>query len=70
MCTQTTRTSKCYDWFEQYLEKDYDRNKDYSEGLFGTKDEYDVEEFLTTTLEEATERKYEYIFKKLESQFS
>ncbi|MEO5968422.1 MAG: class I SAM-dependent methyltransferase [Bdellovibrionia bacterium] len=66
ICTQTTRTSKCYDWFEQYLEKNYDRNKDYSEGLFGTKDEYNAEEFLNTTLEEATERKYEYIFKKLE----
>jgi cyclopropane fatty-acyl-phospholipid synthase-like methyltransferase len=66
LCSQTTRTSKCYDWFEQYLEKNYDRNKDYSEGVFGTSDEYVESEYTKTSLEEATERKYEYIFKKLD----
>jgi cyclopropane fatty-acyl-phospholipid synthase-like methyltransferase len=55
---QAARTARCYDWFEQYLEKDYDRNKDYSEGIF--MDNYSM------TLEEATKNKYEYIFNKLE----
>ena len=55
---QTERTSNCYDWFEQYLEKDYDRNKDYSEGVF--EDNYKM------SLQEATENKYKYVFEKLE----
>ena len=64
--SQTTRTSRCYDWFEQYLEKNYDRNKDYSEGLFGKTDSYNEKDYFETNLEAATERKYEYIFNKLD----
>ena len=55
---QASRTATCYDWFEQYLENDYDRNKDYSEGIF--------ENNYSMTLQEATVNKYEYIFNKLE----
>jgi cyclopropane fatty-acyl-phospholipid synthase-like methyltransferase len=55
---QADRTAKCYDWFEQYLEKNYDRNKDYSEGIFLGN--------FSMSLSEATEKKYEYIFNKLQ----
>lgn len=55
---QTERTSNCYDWFEHYLMKDYDLNKDYSEGLFFGDS--------SLTIEEATLNKYDYIFDKLE----
>ena len=55
---QTWRTSNCYNWFEQYLEKDYDRNKDYSEGIF--------ENNWNMSLQNATINKYQYIFDKLE----
>jgi len=54
---QAARTATCYDWFEQYLEKNYDRNKDYSEGIFGGN--------FSMSLEEATINKYNYIYKKL-----
>lgn len=54
---QTERTTACYDWFEQYLVKDYDKNKDYSEGIF--EDDYSM------SLKEATENKYKYVFDKL-----
>ena len=66
LSSQTSRTSRCYDWFEQYLEENYDRNKDYSEGLFGAQDTYNEDDYKYTSLEEATERKYDYIYKKLE----
>ncbi len=55
---QTERTATCYNWFEQYLEKNYDRNKDYSEGVF--------ENNFSLTLDQATQKKYDYIFNKLE----
>ena len=54
---QTERTATCYNWFEQYLEKNYDRNKDYSEGIF--------EDNYAMSLQEATQNKYAYIFDKL-----
>lgn len=51
---QAERTVRCYDWFEQYLEKNYDKNKDYSEGIFN--DDY------TISLQDATLNKYKYIY--------
>ncbi len=54
---QTERTSNCYDWFEQYLEKNYDTNKDYSEGIFNNN--------YTMSAYEATINKYDHIFNKL-----
>ncbi len=57
--SQQERTSNCYDWFEHYLPQNYDKdlNKDYSESLF------DGNSGLT--IEAATLRKFDYIFREL-----
>ena len=55
---QTERTSVCYDWFEQYLIKDYDINKDYTEQYFNKK--YDI------SINQANTQKYDYMFDKLQ----
>ena len=56
---QTERTANCYNWFEHYFKKNYDKDKtiDYSESLFFGK--YD------TPVNIATKQKYDYIYKEL-----
>jgi cyclopropane fatty-acyl-phospholipid synthase-like methyltransferase len=57
--SQTERTSNCYDWFHNYLKKNYDKNEyiDYTESLF--LDRFDM------PIDKATTQKYEYIYRKL-----
>jgi cyclopropane fatty-acyl-phospholipid synthase-like methyltransferase len=57
---QTERTVNCYNWFEHYFDKEYDKIKfiDYSESIFF--DNYDISANM------ATENKYDYIYKELE----
>jgi cyclopropane fatty-acyl-phospholipid synthase-like methyltransferase len=56
---QTERTINCYNWFEHYIKKDYDKDDrfDYSESLFF--ENYDL------SGKEATMQKYNYIYKEL-----
>jgi cyclopropane fatty-acyl-phospholipid synthase-like methyltransferase len=56
---QTERTKECYEWFEHYFKKNYDKDKtvDYSESLFLGK--YDTPVII------ATKQKYDYIYNQL-----
>jgi len=56
---QTERTSNCYDWFEHYLPKNYDKDfgKDYTDGIFNNN--YNI------SMNEAMKNKFEMCFKEL-----
>ena len=58
--SQTERTISCYDWFQQYLPQNYDKNfqMDYVESLFDGD--------FSRTIQEATMHKYSYMFDKLQ----